>query len=399
MNKINVHNNWDPLEEIWLGDTWPAHFYDNEQGEVKDSFYEITEWTKSDLAAIQKKFEEFGVTVRRPHIDESKRELYTINEKSSVLRKPPICPRDTHGVIGNNLFHIGNFDECYKPLYNLYDTNHVHNAHGHSRAPMILGSNIVKIGRDIIFDHLGAEDSAGLLKQRKENIFLLFEQFKKINSEWFGKDYRLHFSTEGGHLDGCYMPVKENLVLTTNFFDSYDVILPNWKTIGIHSPSYTAEESTWRHRNRLSYPGEHRVNKWSGNHTGMMDHAPHHFNAYVKKFCKDWVGNYKETHFEVNVVPIDDKNLICIGSESKMFEKLFIELEKNGITCHTVPWRTRGFWDGGVHCITLDVRRRGELKDYFPDRGDYGLKTVRCSLFNNSTEQFLEEYNAWKLSK
>ena len=54
---INVHNNWDPLEEIWLGDTWPASFYDNLEGEIKDSFYQITEWSKEDLNVIQKKFE------------------------------------------------------------------------------------------------------------------------------------------------------------------------------------------------------------------------------------------------------------------------------------------------------------------------------------------------------
>ena len=40
---INVHNNWDPLEEIWLGDTWPTNFYDNiKNTEVKDAFYQLT---------------------------------------------------------------------------------------------------------------------------------------------------------------------------------------------------------------------------------------------------------------------------------------------------------------------------------------------------------------------
>jgi hypothetical protein len=393
LNKINVHNNWDPLEEIWLGDTWPAHFYDNESQEVRDSFYQITEWTKNDLNAIQKKFESFGVTVRRPHIDETKRELYTINEKSSILRKPPICPRDNHGVIGNNLFHIGDFNECYEPLYNLYDPQNVHCAWPDK--PKILGSNIVKIGRDIIFDHVGALIQRRPITERKENIFLLFERFENIEKEWFGKDYRLHFSIEGGHLDSCYMPVKEKLVLTTEYFDGYDVILPNWKTIGIHSPSYTAEQVTWKHNNIVSTT-DTPENKWSANFAGMMDFAPPHFTAHLKKFCKDWIGNYKETYFEVNVVPIDEKNLICIGKENAMFEKLFTELENNGITCHAVPWRTRGFWDGGIHCITLDVRRRGELKDYFPERGEYGIKSIRSDLFNNSTESFFKEYNQWK---
>lgn len=388
MSRVNVHNNWDPLEEIWLGDTWPAHFFDNEEGEVRDSFYQLTEWTKTDLNAIQKKFEDFGVVVRRPHIDGSKRELYTINEGSSILRKPPICPRDTHGVIGDKLFSIVGNDPTYKPLYELYQGHVFKNSQ--SMIPDIVGANIVKIGRDIIFD--SAPDNTGSLEERKKKIFERFEYFELMEFKLFGSDYRLHFSAEGGHLDGCYMPVKENLVLTTAHFDAYDVILPNWKTIGIRSSSYMSEEATYRHTNSMIGSS---FDKWEGNYSGMMDNAPHHFNNYIKKFCLDWIGNYKETYFEVNVVPIDENNLICIGTQNDVFEKLFTELEKNGITCHTVPWRTRGFWDGGIHCITLDVRRRGNLKDYFPERGEYGIKTVKCDFFA-STEQFYKEYNEWK---
>jgi hypothetical protein len=33
-----------------------------------------------------------------------------------------------------------------------------------------------------------------------------------------------------------------------------------------------------------------------------------------------------------------------------------------------VPWRHRYFWDGGLHCITLDLYREGTQQDYFPDR-------------------------------
>ena len=69
-------------------------------------------------------------------------------------------------------------------------------------------------------------------------------------------------------------------------------------------------------------------------------------------------------------------------------------IEQEGITCHVVPWRTRGFWDGGIHCITLDVRRRGELTDYFPDRIPTGY-TVKNQFFQN-TDSFFKEYNEWK---
>jgi len=389
--KINVHNNWDPLEEIWLGDCWPKSFYDDLDPEVRDNFHQITECTKE----IQKKFEEFGVTVRRPVIDESKRELYTVNEQSNILLKPPICPRDTHGVIGNKLFVGGDLPACYEPMYKHYDPSEVYRPDNSKNIPMVIGANTVKLGKDIIFDHIfdnHMDIRVGTLDTRKEGIFKKFKKFEEQEGAMFGKDYRLHFSTEGGHLDGCYMPVNDHLVLTTEYIDDYDTILPNWKTIGINSPSYKAETidpARAGHFHQRTYQ-----NKWYGNFVGLMDLAPAHFNRYIKEYCADWVGNYKETYFEVNVVPIDDKNLICIDS-SGLFDDLFIELENQGITCHTVPWRTRGFWDGGIHCITLDVRRRGELTDYFPERKDTGIKTVKNRFFYD-TESFFKEYDIWK---
>tara|TARA_R110002126_G_scaffold64441_1_gene165054 strand:- start:103 stop:1329 length:1227 start_codon:yes stop_codon:yes gene_type:complete len=405
MNEINVHNNWDPLEEIWLGDCWPASFYDNLEKNVKDDFYQLTECTKEDLAAIQKKFEDFGVIVRRPVIDEDNKQLYTLTEKSSILRKPPICPRDHHGVVGDKLFIGGDLPQCYSPIYNSYDQSQVFHSNGIN--PAINGANMVKLGRDIIFDHVSLffDTNVGTNKQRKERIFKRVKLFEEQEGKMFGNDYRLHFSTEGGHLDSCYMPIKEKLVLTTKHFENYDAILPEWRQIGITSPSYIAElDGAKNYSNKVFQPGlweqpalgaDRTLRKWLGNFAGMMDNAPDHFNAFVNEYCADWIGNYKETYFEVNVVPIDDKNLICIDT-SGVFDNLFIELENQGITCHKVPWRTRGFWDGGIHCITLDVRRRGELTDYFPNRGEYGISTVRSKFFNKDTEKFFKEYSEWK---
>ncbi len=387
---INVHNNWDPLEEIWLGDTWPTNFYDNiKNTEVKDAFYQLTEWTKEDLTAIQKKFEEFDVIVRRPEIDESKRELYTLNEKSTILRKPPICPRDFHGVLGNNLFIGNDLPQCYDSIYAHYDQSQMHRT-SDIDVPDVRGPNFVKLGKDVIFDHTNTH-LIGKAEEKKEHVFREMQQFEKLEGKWFGKDYRLHFTTNGEHTDSCYMPVKEGLVLTTEYVDGYESMMPGWKTIGIKSPSYKAEAI---YENKGDSSRNMPMDKWEGNFAGMMDNAPAHFNSYIQQYCKDWVGDYKETHFEVNVVPIDDKNLIC-SDTSGLFDELFIELENHGITCHKVPWRTRGFWDGGIHCITLDVRRRGNLVDYFPDRKDVGISSVKDQSFAN-TQQFLKEYNEWK---
>ena len=45
------------------------------------------------------------------------------------------------------------------------------------------------------------------------------------------------------------------------------------------------------------------------------------------------------------------------------------KLEEYGITPHIFNFRHRYFWDGGIHCITLDLDREGDREDYFPERG------------------------------
>ena len=41
-------------------------------------------------------------------------------------------------------------------------------------------------------------------------------------------------------------------------------------------------------------------------------------------------------------------------------------LKQKGITCHVVNMRHSMFWEGGIHCLTLDVSRRGEKRQVVP---------------------------------
>lgn len=95
---------------------------------------------------------------------------------------------------------------------------------------------------------------------------------------------------------------------------------------------------------------------------------------------------------------IDEKNMICIDT-SGLHEPLFNLLHKEGINVHVVPWRTRSFWDGGIHCITLDVRRKAKKIDYFSERGDNGIKTIIADIFDNDMEMFYNKYNEWSTTK
>lgn len=384
MNDILVYNNWDPLEEIWLGDTYPEHFYDDLKPEVRDSFYKITEWTKEDLNAVEKKFKEFNVVVQRPVF---KDKSYYIDEKLKKLIKPPICPRDDNVVIGNRLFYSKGFGGCYQDMASVYNSQNVSQQSNF----LLSGAGTVKLGRDLLFDFMSEKKSVLNLSSklsmtdRKHQIFENFRNFEKSIEE-FKKDYRIHYSTNGGHVDGCFMPVRPGLVLGNSYWPVYDITLPNWKKLFINEPTYKTEQRMTMYVTK--HP--HTNSKWLVPQLSNQKH----FNTYLEKYCSEWIGNYKETYFEVNIIMLDEKNMMCIDT-SGIHDPLFEILNKEGVNIHVVPWRTRNFWDGGLHCITLDVRRKASKLDYFPERGENGIKTILTSANGNSLEKFYEQYNEW----
>ena len=85
------------------------------------------------------------------------------------------------------------------------------------------------------------------------------------------------------------------------------------------------------------------------------------FNEYIIKYALDWVGNFKETYFDINCLVVDEKNVLMLGDNEPLFDALY----KKGINVHSVPFRARTFWDGGLHCLTVDILRDSSLIDYF----------------------------------
>ena len=57
---------------------------------------------------------------------------------------------------------------------------------------------------------------------------------------------------------------------------------------------------------------------------------------------------------------LDEKNVVAM----KDYPPLTEWLDKRGINVHLFDLRTRNFWDGGWHCLTLDIKRNGDQVDY-----------------------------------
>ena len=61
---------------------------------------------------------------------------------------------------------------------------------------------------------------------------------------------------------------------------------------------------------------------------------------------------------------LDPKNVMVFNYNKLVFDAL----ERYGITPHIVKFRHRYFWDGGIHCVTLDLDRPGQMQNFFPER-------------------------------
>lgn len=350
-SNVCSHDGWSALAELWLGDVYPCSWYDHLDSQVRDVFYEITEKTQQDLDAIQRKIESFGVVVRRPVYENI--EQYLLGSERDLLIKPQITPRDTFAVIGSRLLtppadyhdllpwqHV--IDE-YRSMGNTVD-HRIHNKHFH-----LNGANIIRAGKDVFVDSVGIDSDFSSSADAAA-------EFKEVFGNEFAQN-RMHFLTNGGHMDGCMAVLRPGVIICNRYFDDYARTFPDWQLFQCWSPEYSNHR-----RQPRSGSGAYGNNQWF-----LEDiKFPRAFNQYVIEHALDWVGDYTESFFEVNCLSIDENNVLFLGEN----ETLFRDLEQIGITAHVVNFRCRTFWDSGLHCLTLDISRKGTCADYFPQRGD-----------------------------
>jgi hypothetical protein len=327
---INSHNSWSSLEECWLGDVYPVEWYEHLEPEVRDVFQQLTDITRQDLNEIQQTLESHGVTVRRPQFTTIEHHL----DKNDMLRKPPIMPRDRHVVIGNTIYYT---DFMETMPWNWIVDQYLEDQQctiRHSAHPFVNGAGVVRVGRDIVVDT---------------------DVFDIEYTNWW-PEYRVQIEKNGGHMDGCFAILKPGLILANHYFDGYERTFPNWEIIYMDNPTYKTSSSTGYQQPYPVYNGKFYDTTVGTNKA---------FNDHVIKHAQDWVGNYTETYFELNCLSIDDKNVVMLGENDHVSE----ELQRRGVTVHWVPFRTRSFWDGAMHCLTVDIRRQSTVEDFFPERG------------------------------
>ena len=380
----SVHQHWDPLRVCAVGRSYPPEFYSFiTNSRVRDIMERIAQETEEDYQKLIKLLESFGVEVVRPEID-PEFSTYLIDGK---YRSPiMMTPRDYTAMIGDRFFMPSIRDEYFiwdnvkgsdwpkKPtneeefsalpdwvkqeLVSLSDISTfskllVPNTQFFTPLKSLINSQgneiiydkdintamITRIGKDLYFGTESYGQDQTTLKQKSEELF---------------PDYRCHVVNTGGHADGTFCPVVPGLIVSLYDVPSYANTFPDWEVVYLPGQSWTAVKPFLDLK-------EKNHGKWWVPGEELNDD----FTEFVEGWLSHWVGYVEETVFDVNMLVIDEKNVIC----NNYNEQVFAAFDRHGITPHIVNFRHRYFWDGGLHCITSDLHREGVQKDYFPERG------------------------------
>lgn len=408
---FSVHQPWDPLRVCVVGRSYPPEFYSFiKNSRLRSLFEKIAVETEEDFQHLISTLEKFGVTVIRPDVPLVPVEDY-ITSQNRIPGPISMNPRDQMIMVGEK-FYVFPYDyisikssgrnipqttnwnkEVYDQLkgpswpqefvsdYNLLPEwikdeckhllgfaingenhqeiskktsefswwapvttfveqagNKIYHSTDYKILNQIPTNGITRIGRDLYFGVRGNS--------------IADADVKAISKEFFS-DYRCHFVTTGGHIDGCFTPVKPGLIVSIEDMATYEKTFPGWEVV------YLEGESWEKVQPFLDLKKQNQGRWWikgSEYDTELIE--------YVETWLRDWVGYVEESVFDVNILVIDQKNIIVNGYNKTAFDAF----ERHGITAHICPMRHRYFWDGGVHCVTLDLDRAGTIQDFFPER-------------------------------
>jgi N-dimethylarginine dimethylaminohydrolase len=349
MSKVWSCNEWDPLEEIVVGNPLGARFPapdlstqiteypDRPLSEIPHGAFpdQIIEEAEEDLDLFVEVLEELNVTVRRPETWPHDAKFSTIHWETEGYYN--YCPRDVFLVIGDQIIETpnvirGRSQETFSYREMLIDYMKAGAKWYSAPKPMLLDSLFEGFDpeKPVPHDHEPAFDAANVLRFGYDLLYLVSATGNEMGGQWLqsilGDDFRVHFMKDvyyGSHIDSTFVALRPGLVLCNparinedtlpEMFRKWDVIYsPPMENTGRYSPDYLA-----------------------------------------KCIGSDWI--------DMNALSISP-DMVVVDKDQTQLIRL---LEKHGLDVVPIKLRHSRMMGGGFHCITLDTRRRGKMERYF----------------------------------
>ncbi len=348
MSKVWSCNEWDPLEEVVVGNplgarfptadpsTQLAEFPGRSLGDIPQGNFpqQIIEETEEDLNTFVTVLEDLGIVVKRPETWPHEAGFSTIHWQSRGYYN--YCPRDIMLVIEDHIIETPNVMRSRSQESSSYRSMMVDYLKSGAKwysapKPMLLDSLFdVDPDRPTPRNDEPAFDAANVLRLGRDLIYLVSGTGNELGGQWLqtilGDTFKVHFLKDvyyGSHIDSTFVALRPGLVLCNPARinnDTLPEILKQWEVI--YSPPMES--------------------------TGGFD-----AEYLSRSIGSKWI--------DMNLFSINP-NLVVADRDQTALIKL---LEKKGVDVIPLKLRHSKMLGGGFHCITLDIRRTGTLQRYF----------------------------------
>ena len=375
-----------------LGDCYSAEFFrDIKDNRTRSALSQIADETQEDLAYYEQVLKDFGCEVIRPKLDRSDSVLNYVNSNGAIkgrVPRPPLQPRDGQLIAGNRGLIVRGDHKSISDALHKYSNNTQSLVESNSEIPPLPEFKY----NEVMCSESGDWPSYREYKNNFKNQSFfkphIWEEIQQIdynpnyaigssattfmvgtrlyhdsshicdaNEEEYVRtcgyldDFEIIFHKYDGHTDGNFHPIKPGALLSLTDVQNYSKTFPNWDVCYLPDQSWDKVSGFLKMKKQVA-------GKWwvpeQENNIG--------FTQFVETWLNDWVGYVEETVFDVNVLVLDEKH-VCVSQKNN--EQVNNFLKKHGMEPVYIPWRHRYFWDGGLHCITLDLYREGTQQDYF----------------------------------
>lgn len=392
MNKVNSWDEFQPLQEVLVGSVYDSGFFDGvKNSTIRSALKKIIDETNEDLEFFKQCMSSHGIKVYQAspqelgykssildYVNEQgelgyKRNVggsfYSTGVSASLIPNPPLQPRDDSIVMGNKILvtdpstyaikaFLPKFEEWFgkENIDTSVKTDNVQFPRSEKNLRNYLERNRIPITEQTLAEARMKETLGGFCSPTLTRIGktclvdtwqvpTVIEDFLSVRCPEF--NYKK--ITIGGHNDGIFSVLKPGVLVASRELEPYKDIFKDWKIIWFDDPNWSNVRH-WldlraKNRGKWWVPGEEENDE---------------FTFFVEKFLSNWTGYAEETIFDVNCLVVDDQHVVVNSSNPYLINSL----KENNIEAIVCPLRHSFFWDGGWHCLTLDIKRKGGQVDY-----------------------------------
>ena len=329
---------FQPLEEILIGSNFDSKVVDNFDAlpKVKSLLKVLLDETEEDFQHLVKVCETYGAKVIRPD--------YDYNQIKNFSYPFLNQPRDYSIVLNNDIIISFPHMPFIKSMVQCLKEYKDHFLIERRKLNGLICPSIVRLGKDILAD---VGDKAVLQKHWN----FLKDRYTDFNFKYNKLTKNVNSETGSIHSDSIFAILRPGLILTEQKSHLYSELYPNWDILEVNRNMKNITGWTMGLKNKMML------------YFYMFENKKYHqeaFYEYINKWLTDWVGYSQETVWDINCLVLDEENVVFSAENKDLFKKL----EKYKINPIVSPFRHRWFWDGVIHCITLDIRRKGSCEQY-----------------------------------